>query len=112
MSDYIPRRGDIVWLDFDPVRGNEQKGHRPAIIISVKSYNQFGLCFAAPISNTKRNWPSEVELESDADTSGVIMLHQLRTVDWRARDARFKEQVTMDTLEKVDEILHLIMFSS
>jgi len=72
MVKYIPEQGDIVALTFDPQSGHEQKGRRPAIIISNKTFNQhLGLAFACPITNTKRDFPFHIKVESD--NSQVIL---------------------------------------
>lgn len=84
---YVPDRGDIVWLDFNPVRGHEQSGRRPALIISSKKYNaKSGLALVCPITSHIKGYPFEVEFKTKA-VQGVILADQIRGVDWSERRA-------------------------
>jgi mRNA interferase MazF len=84
---YIPDRGDVVWLDFNPVRGHEQSGRRPALIISPKKYNvKSGLALACPITSQIKGYPFEVAFKTKA-VQGVILADQIRGIDWRQRNA-------------------------
>jgi len=89
-SDYCPERGDIVWLDFNPQSGHEQKGRRPAIVISPKIYNsKVGLALFCPITNQVKGYPFEVVLPSNLPVSGVIISDQIKSLDWQVRNAEF-----------------------
>ncbi|MEA3522390.1 MAG: type II toxin-antitoxin system PemK/MazF family toxin, partial [Campylobacterota bacterium] len=82
---YIPEQGDIVALSFDPQSGHEQKGRRPALIISNKIFNQhLGLAFACPITNSKRDFPFHIEVSSEQLT-GFIMVEQMKSIDYKTR---------------------------
>ena len=86
MVKYIPDQGDIVTLNFDPQSGHEQKGRRPAIIISNKIFNQYlGLAFACPITNTKRNFPFHIEVKSK-NITGFIMGEQMKSIDYNSKN--------------------------
>ena len=84
---YVPDRGDVVWLDFNPVRGHEQSGRRPALIISSKKYNaKSGLALACPITSQVKGYPFEVGLKTKI-VQGVILADQIRGIDWSRRGA-------------------------
>lgn len=106
---YIPEQGDIVALSFDPQSGHEQKGRRPAIIVSNKVFNQHvGLAFACPITNTKRDFPFHVSVESDTIT-GYIMTEQLKSVDYHSRDIKFIEKAHSTVVNRVLSIVDSIL---
>ena len=109
MVKYIPEQGDIVVLSFDPQSGHEQKGRRPAIIISNKTFNQhLGLAFACPITNTKRNFPFHIEVKSD-NITGFIMGEQMKSIDYNARNIKFIEKADQKTINKILGIIDSIM---
>lgn len=91
MSDaYCPQRGDIVWLAFTPHAGHEQAGRRPAVILSPAPYNKkVGLALACPVTTQVKGYPFEVPLPSGLEISGVVLADQIKSVDWKARGARF-----------------------
>jgi mRNA interferase MazF len=89
VSDWAPAPGDIIWLDFSPTVGTEQSGRRPALVISDRGYNEAsGRALLAPITSRVRGWPFEVALPSGSDVEGVIIVDQVRIVDWRAQHAK------------------------
>ena len=90
---YVPRRGDIVRLEFDPAAGHEQQGTRPALTLSPEAFNRFGMALACPITRGgafARGQAWTVPLAGLA-TDGVLLCNQVRTVDWQARRAAFIE---------------------
>lgn len=105
-------QGDIVWADFGPVKGHEQDGRRPALIISNRLLNQTGMYSVCPISTTSRRYPTYIELDRRTKTNGVIMTDQNRTVNLEKRNAKKIEECPFDILEEVirtiDE-LHAIL---
>jgi len=109
MVKYIPNQGDIVILSFDPQSGHEQKGRRPAIIVSNKTFNQYlGLAYACPITNTKRDFPFHIRFDGK-NISGFIMTEQLKSVDYNSRKIKFIEKVDSDTLAEVLGIIDSII---
>lgn len=103
---YIPKQGDIVFLEFDPQAGHEQKGKRPALVVSNNTYNQFtNIAMVCPITSTDRNFPLHVKLDERTKTTGVIMCEQVKALDIIARKASFREKVPKDILEEVVDIL-------
>jgi mRNA interferase MazF len=90
MPAYVPERGEVVWINFDPQAGHEQGGRRPAVVLSPRSYNQpSGLALFCPVTNRAKGYPFEVALPSDAPVTGVVLVDQLRNLDWIARRAEF-----------------------
>jgi len=109
MVKYVPEQGDIVALSFDPQSGHEQKGRRPAIIISNKTFNQFlGLAFACPITNTKRDFPFHVKVNSE-NISGYIMAEQMKSIDYNSRNIKFIEKADQRTMNKILGIVDSII---
>jgi mRNA interferase MazF len=99
---YVPDRGDIVWLQFDPQTGHEQSGRRPAIVVSPRSYNQkVGLALFCPITSRIKGYPFEVTIPSGKDISGVILSDQIKSLDWRARRAKRISRVPKDIMREV-----------
>lgn len=109
-SDYYPERGDIVWLDFDPQSGHEQKGRRPAIVISPKIYNsKTGLALLCPITNQVKGYPFEVILPSNLTVTGVIIADQIKSLDWKVRNAEFIVKAPKNVLnETMNKFLTLV----
>jgi len=99
---YVPRRGDAVWLQFNPQAGSEQAGRRPAVVISPEAYNgRVGLMICCPITNQQKGYPFEVALPDDVGVTGVILSDQVKSLDWRARQADFITALSDDVVEDV-----------
>lgn len=103
MSDpYCPKRGDIVWLTFTPHAGHEQAGHRPALILSPALYNKkVGLALVCPITSHAKGYPFEVLIPEGLAVRGVILADQVKSLDWKARRARFCCAVPAATMAEV-----------
>ncbi len=100
-KEYIPDAGDIVWLEFDPQAGHEQSGHRPALILSPALYNtKVSLAVCCPLSTKNKGYPFEVQVGSGKSIS-VVLSDQIKSLDWRARKAKFKSKITPDQLRQV-----------
>ena len=94
MVAYTPKRGDVVWLEFDPQKGKEIQKTRPAITISPYQYNQkTGLGLFMPITSQIKGYPFEIFIEID-DIKGVVLCDQVRSLDWKARKARFVANIS------------------
>ena len=107
---YVPARGDIVWLSFTPQAGHEQAGHRPALVLSPETYNgKTGLALFCPVTSSAKGYPFEVSLPPTGAVSGVVLADQVKSLDWKARRARFEchatRQVIGEVLEKVNVLL-------
>lgn len=107
---YIPDKGDLIWLNFSPQAGHEQKGKRPAIVISSREYNKkTHLALCCPITSNKKGYPFEVSI-SGKKIKGVILTDHLKTLDWKIRKARFIEKAKSDALsECVEKVMALVV---
>jgi mRNA interferase MazF len=86
---YVPDRGDIVWLQFNPRAGHEQAGRRPALVISPRAYNRkVGLALFCPVTSQVKGYPFEVLLPAGLEVAGAVLSDQVKSLDWRVRDAR------------------------
>ena len=110
MVNYIPKRGDIVWLEFSPQIGHEQSGFRPALIISGEIYNRkTGLCLAMPITSKIKGYPFEVNLKTKK-VDGVILSDQIKSLDFKLRKIKFCDKIVDKTFEIVLNKLSLLLF--
>jgi len=90
LQPYWPRRGDVVWLTFSPQAGHEQAGRRPAVVLSPGAYNAtVGLAILCPITSQIKGYPFEVVVPDALPVSGVILVDQVKSLDWQARRAEF-----------------------
>jgi mRNA interferase MazF len=107
---FTPDRGHVIWVSFTPQAGHEQAGRRPAIVVSPRAYNsKVGLLLACPITNQAKGYPFEVVIPPGLPVSGVVLSDQLRSIDWRARNAALicsaPVEVIEDTLAKAITLL-------
>lgn len=99
---YVPRKGDAVWLNFNPQSGHEQAGRRPAIVVSPSSYNRkVGLALFCPITNQAKGYPFEVAIPKNAKVSGVVLSDQIKSLDWQARNVEFIAKLSDSVIEEV-----------
>lgn len=99
MSSYVPDRGDLVWLEFTPQVGSEQRGRRPALVLSPKIYNgKVGLALFCPVTSKIKGYPFEVKLPDGTSVSGVVLSDQLKSLDWRSRKVKFIERASLDVM--------------
>lgn len=100
MNPYVPDRGDIVWLQFDPQAGHKQAGHRPALVLSPARYNQArGMMICCPLTSRIKGYPFEVVV-SESPPSAVLA-DQIKSLDWRARKATRKGKASLAVLADV-----------
>ncbi len=108
---YIPKQGDLVVLTFDPQAGHEQKGRRPAIVVSTDLFNKTtGMAFLCPITNTDRNTPMHPRLPASSSLTGFVMCEQLKSLDYRARKLKFVEQAPAQFFDEVLAIVDACLF--
>lgn len=87
---YVPRRGDVIWLTFSPQAGHEQAGRRPAVVLSPLAYNaQVGLAILCPVTSHVKGYPFEVLIPHGLAVAGAVLADQVKSLDWRARQAEF-----------------------
>lgn len=100
---YIPDSGDVVWINFNPTRGSEQKGKRPAIVVSPKSYNSASsLALLCPITSQTKGYPFEVSVKVKS-VSGVVLADQVRNIDWKERKIKYIGRVDLNTKAEISE---------
>ncbi len=99
---YIPSRGDIIWLKFTPQAGHEQAGHRPALVISPRQYNQkVGLGLFCPVTSHVKGYPFEVNIPDNLMIKGVILSDQIKSLDWKIRKAKLICKLPNEVIEEV-----------
>lgn len=99
---YVPERGDLVWLTFDPQAGHEQAGRRPALVLSPAPYNRrASLALVCPITNQAKGYPFEVALPEGLSISGVVLADHVKSADWAARRAQFAAKASSEVLAEV-----------
>ncbi|HEY4113855.1 MAG TPA: type II toxin-antitoxin system PemK/MazF family toxin [Rhizomicrobium sp.] len=109
MKDGVPKRGEILRLNFDPRKGHEQGGFRPAVVVSNSIYNEHSSTIVVcPISSRVRDWPFVVSLPETATVRGAVLVDQVRVIDWKARSARQAGTCSQDVMAKIDERLDVL----
>ena len=102
MSVYIPRQGDVVWIDFDPQVGYEQAKRRPALVLSTTSFaSQTNLAVVCPVTNTVRGHNFEIPVPDNSGVTGVIRADQVKSLDWRGRNTAFMCQLPLEIVAEV-----------
>lgn len=110
MVDYTPEQGDVVWLTLTPQKGYEQSGRRPAIVLSPSSYNKkVGLGIFCPITSKEKGYPFEVKLPDKCPVHGVILSDQIKSFDWRIRNAEFICKVSRSILINISNKIRLLL---
>jgi mRNA interferase MazF len=107
---YVPDRGDIVWLQFNPQAGHDQAGHRPALVLSPASYNRrSGLMLCCPMTSQRKGYPFEVVIAAETDRESVVLADQVKSLDWKVRKTVKKGtasiEVIAETLSKLQTLL-------
>jgi mRNA interferase MazF len=98
---YVPERGDVVWLAFNPHAGHEQAGTRPALVISPAAYNRrVGLALFCPLTTQVKGYPFEVLLPPGLKAQGAILSDQIKSLDWRVRKAKLLCKVPREVLDQ------------
>ena len=107
---YIPQCGDAVWITLNPQAGHEQAGRRPAVVLSPQSYNgKIGLAILCPITNQIKGYPFEVLLPAGLTVAGAVLSDQVKSLDWRARNAELicilPDETISEVLQKLGTLL-------
>ena len=107
---YVPQCGDVVWITLNPQAGHEQAGRRPAVVLSPQSYNtKTGLAILCPITNQIKGYPFEVLLPEGLPVAGTVLSDQVKSLDWRARDAELictlPAEIMSEVLQKLGTLL-------
>jgi len=113
MRDFVPAQGDLIALSFDPQSGHEQKGGRPALVVSREAFNRgTGLAMVCPLTNTDRRFPFHVPVPPGCKVTGFVMVEQVKSIDFRARGARPIEQAPDELLDEVLAILDACLYET
>ncbi|MBD3393866.1 MAG: mRNA-degrading endonuclease [Chitinivibrionales bacterium] len=111
MPHHVPKKGDFIALTFDPQSGHEQKGRRPALVVSNTLFNQkTGMAVACPLTNTNRRVPFHVAVPDDCILTGFVMADQVKALDYGARRAKFIDKAPQELLDEVLAILDAILY--
>ena len=107
---YIPERGDAVWITLDPQAGHKQAGRRPALVLSPSAYNgRIGLALFCPITNQSKGYPFEVLIPDGCPVTGVVGADQVKSLDWRARQAaricEVPDEIVTQVLQRLQALL-------
>lgn len=109
MAEYVPERGDLIWLDFNPQAGHDQSGKRPALVLSPKDYNRrTSLLIACPVTSKVKGYPFEVTVTAKKIV-GVILSDQVKSLDWRVRNAEFAEKASAAVIGETRKKLLLLL---
>jgi mRNA interferase MazF len=107
---YVPERGDIIWIEFDPQSGREQAGLRPALTLSPKLYNdKTGLGLFCPITTAIKDYPFETKLPDACAIRGAVLSDHIKNMDWRSRNAKFIMAIDDHTLDDVTKKVALLL---
>lgn len=109
-GNYVPQRGDIVWLQFAPQAGHEQAGRRPALVVSPGTYNgRVGLALFCPITSHIKGYPFEVALGTEGKAEGVVLSDQVKSLDWRARQVQKFDRVSEEVMREVKAMIGALL---
>lgn len=103
---FVPSAGDFIYLTFDPQAGHEQRGRRPALVVSNSRFNRrTGLAIVCPVTNTRHNLPFHLPVPASSGLTGFVMAEQVKSVDFASRAAIFIEASPGEFLQDVRDIL-------
>ena len=106
MPRYVPKKGDLVTLSFDPQTGHEQKGRRPALVVSNDLFNRHTrLAIVCPITNTDRGFPFHLAVPTSSALTGFVMVEQVKSVDYTIRRAKFIHRAPAEFVEDVLDLI-------
>ena len=109
-ADYVPDVGDIVWLTLDPSKGHEQTGRRPALVLTPKGYNaRTSLAVCCAVTNVSKGYPFEVPVNPAAGVTGVVLVDQIKSLDWVRRNAARVGEADAPTLNNVRAVLETLL---
>lgn len=111
MGTYVPKKGDFITVSFDPQSGHEQKGRRPALVVSNTLFNQrTGLAIVCPLTTTDRSYPFHVAVTEEPHMTGFVMVEQVKSIDYIARQAKTVGRASNDLLDNVLSILDACIY--
>lgn len=106
VNEYIPNQGDIIFLDFNPIKDHEQSGYRPALVISNKIFNEFTkMCIVCPITNNIKYFPTHYTLNESSNVNGAVLCEHIRSIDYESRKIKFVEKITEEDFKNIHDLL-------
>lgn len=111
VTSYIPKRGDVLWLDFNPQVDDKQVGRRPALVLSPLEYNQkTNLALVCPVTSQIKTYPFEALIPDELSIKGVVLSDQVKSVDWKQRNASFIGELPNQELQRVIAKIKALLF--
>jgi len=108
---YVPKKGDFIAVTFDPQSGHEQRGRRPALVVSNTLFNtQTGLAVVCPLTTTDRGYPFHVAVTKNRDMKGFVMVEQVKSIDYQARQVKLIGKASDELLDEVLSILDACIY--
>lgn len=107
VKKYIPNQGDIVFLDFNPTKGHEQAGSRPAVVVSTNVFNQnTKMVILCPITSNNKEFPTHYQLEDTKKVSGSVLCEHIRSIDYEVRNLKFIEKLSSNDLISIITLIN------
>lgn len=111
MGRYVPKKGDFIAVTFDPQSGHEQRGRRPALVVSNTQFNEYtGLAIVCPLTTRDRRFPFHVAIHDHPEVTGFVMVEQVKSIDYHARNAHRIGSASEVVLEEVLSILDACIY--
>lgn len=107
-NNYIPSKGDLIWLDFNPQAGKEIMKRRPVLVLSPQEYNKRGLILVVPITSKSKGYPFEIKIINDK-IQGVALADAIKSLDWKERNAEFISTASKDALLAALTLLSMLL---
>jgi mRNA interferase MazF len=103
---YVPARGDVVWMNFSRQAGHEQTGRRPALVLSPKNYNlATGRFIVCPVTSRVKGYSFEHPLPADCAVKGVVLVDQVKNQDWKERNAEFADNLASADIDPICDMI-------
>ena len=110
VKNYIPKQGDIVYIDLNPIKGHEQKGYRPALVLSSNDFNKYtNMLIVLPISSNIKMFPTHYILRDTKKIKGAVFCEQVKSIDYSKRKIKFIEKASKDDLEYSQVLFNLCL---
>ena len=107
VKNYIPSQGDIVFIDFDPTKGHEQKGYRPAVVISNDVFNKnTKMVIVCPITSNEKEFPTHYNLINTKKVKGSVLCEHIRSIDYEIRKLKYVEKANNEDFENILGLLN------
>ena len=107
VKKYIPKQGDIVFLNFNPTKGHEQAGSRHAVVISTDIFNQnTKMAILCPITSNTKEFPTHYKLEDTHKIHGSVLCEHIRSIDYEIRDLKFVEKLSDNDIISIITLLN------